>query len=116
MKRVLWISRHILTKEQCAGLERFCGGEIAVHCWQNNVENIDDLLPEIAVADVIAAVLPIHLLAGLVEVAGERPVLIPVANRTLVSVPEGESEVRFAHNSWQRIIKFELRMEPADKD
>lgn len=116
MKRVLWISRHVLTAEQHAGLERFCEDKIDVCCWQSNVEKIDDLLSEMAEADVIAAVLPIHLLARLVTAAGERPVLIPIADRTLIPVADGESAVRFAHNSWQRIIKFDLWMEPADKE
>ena len=114
MKRVLWISRHVLTEEQMTGLKRYCRDEIELICRNETVENMEELLPDIEEADVIAAVLPIHLLAQLVKIAGERPVLIAMANRTLVPGTGREPEVQFAHHAWRRVARLELQLEPAD--
>lgn len=114
MMRVLWISRHLLDERQLAGLKRFCGGTVDLRCWKDNVEDPAALADAVADADVIAAVLPIHLLAGLMELAGDRPVLVPVARRTLIPSADGEPVVRFAHGGWQRIRRLEMELEMVD--
>jgi hypothetical protein len=114
MKRVLWISRHFLTRDQLVDLERFCGGKVTLTFWQENVEELADLADAIEEAQVIAAVLPIHLLAQLVEIAGEKPVLISMAKRVVIPVAGGEAMTHFTHSGWQRIKKLELALEPAE--
>lgn len=111
MKRVLWISRHFLSSAQLAGLERFCGDEISVTSWQENVEDLQDLHNAVADAQVIAAVLPVHLLAQLVQKAEGKPVLVSIAKRELIPTEGGEPLTRFTHGGWQRIAKLELEME-----
>lgn len=114
MKTVLWISRHVLTDAQRAGLERLCGGEFRLSWWKDNVEDIGALAPAVAEADVIAAVLPIHLLARLVELAGAKPVLVDLARRTLIPTGGPEAAASFAHGGWQRIRRLELELEPVE--
>ena len=114
MKNVLWISRHALTAEQTAGLERFCGGSFSLRQWAGNVETMEALAPLLAEADVIAAVLPPQLLAELVRFAGDKPVLIDVAKRELVHRDGQEPTVRFGHGGWHRIGRLELALEPVE--
>ena len=114
MKKVLWISRHVLSGDQRSGLERLCGGEFELIWWKENVEELNDLAPALEAADVIAAVLPIHLLARLVAMVPGKPVLIDLARRTLVPTAGPEAAARFAHGGWQRIKKLELLLEPLE--
>lgn len=114
MKKVLWISRHRLSEEQMAGLETICGGSFAIQWWQENVEAMRELAEAVAAADVIAAVLPLELLAELVAMAGPRPVVIAKAKRVLVPTDGPEPAVRFTHGGWQRIKRLELELEPAE--
>ena len=114
MKTVLWISRHVLSDDQRTGLERLCGGSFKLIWWKENVEDLADLMPAAEAADVIAAVLPIHLLARLVAMADGKPVLIDLARRTLVPTGSPEAETRFAHGGWQRIRRLELLLEPLE--
>lgn len=115
MKKVLWISRHMLTREQMHGLEKVCGGPVELHWWQENVEDPADLKEVAASAEVIAAVLPLELLAELMVMAGERPVLISLARRKLVPVEGGEPMALFAHGGWYRIRHLQVELEPADQ-
>ena len=112
MKKVLWISRHPLSKVQREELEAICGGSICLYWWRENVEDIQALEEALVGADVIAAVLPLHLMAALMPLAGERPVLVARARRTLVDSGGAEEEVRFVHGGWQRIRRLEVELEP----
>ena len=114
MKKVLWISRHVLSPEQHAGLETVCGGPFRLEWWRENVEDAAQLREAVAHADVIAAVLPLHLLAEVTAMAGHRPVLISQARRVLVPTDGPEAAVRFTHGGWQRIKRLELELEPAE--
>lgn len=114
MKRVLWISRHELTGAQRAGLEAYCGTDVSLRWWRENVEQMAALASAIREADVIAAVLPVHLLAELVREAGDRPVLIEEARRSLLPGGGGEVTVRFSHGRWQRVVRLELELVPVD--
>lgn len=114
MKKVLWISRHVLSPDQLAGLERLCGGAFELIWWKENVAAPEELLPAAAEADVIAAVLPIHLLARLVALVPDKPVLIDLAHRTLIPTNGPEAATHFAHGGWQQIKKLELVLEPVE--
>lgn len=116
MKRVLWISRHEMTAEQRADLERVMGEEVELCPWRETVEDLVDLLPELEQSDAVAAVLPVEHLAGLVRLAGDRPVLQAVAVRTPTgrtrALPDGrrEPEFSFAHGGWRQILRLELEV------
>lgn len=114
MKNVLWISRHALSDAQREGLEQVCAGPFRLHWWRENVEDIAQLRQAVEAADVIAAVLPLHLMAELTAMAGERPVLISQAVRTLIPRDDGEADVRFTHGGWQQVRRLELKLEPVE--
>lgn len=113
MKTVLWISRHNLTDAQYKGLEQFCEGPIRCIHRRENVSSILQLSDDIARADVIAAVLPLPLLAELYTTALGKPILIERAQRTLIPNPGGEPTVRFEHGGWLLINQLVLTTTPA---
>ena len=114
MKRVLWISRHQMTEEQWADLERAMGDRVELTVWPDTVENLMALKPEVERADAVAAVLPVELLADLLKLAGERPVLQAVSVRRptgrVLALPDGRKEPEFAfgHRCWRQIVRLEL--------
>lgn len=112
-KTVLWISRHSLTPEQTAELERFCAGPFRLIHRTETIGDIGTLADDIAHADVLAAVLPPHLLAQLVSAAAGKPVLMEQSQRRLVPNAAGEPSVIFTHGGWLRIRQMVLETEPA---
>lgn len=108
MKTILWISRHSLTEAQRKGLEQFSGGPIRCIHRGENIGSIFQLADDIAEADIIAAVLPLPLLAELYTKALGKPVLIESARRTLIPNPNGEPSVRFEHGGWLLINRLVL--------
>lgn len=111
MKKILWISRHVLSNDQRSGLERLIGGSFELIWWKENVEDMAELAPAVAAADVIAAVLPVHLLTQLTRMATGKPVLVDLARRTLIPCDGPEDATLFAHGGWQRIRRLELELE-----
>lgn len=115
MKQVLWISRHELLPAQIADLERVMGGPVRLKLWKDTVRDISVLMPMLREADAVAAVLPLELLAKLVELAGETPILQAVCRRVLtdqtVTTADGhqEPEVYYVHEYWQQILRVEVR-------
>lgn len=80
MKKVLWVSRHEMTAEQRADLDRVMGGAELLP-WKETVTDVAQLLPLLEQADAVAAVLPPELLAKLLTLAGNKPVLRAVSER-----------------------------------
>ena len=114
MKRVLWISRHQMTREQREDLEEVLGDTVALVPWTDTVHQIEVLLPMVIQADAVAAVLPVQLLALLRPYCGDRPLLQSVSQRvatgTMRTLPNGqtEPEFQFRHTGWQQIYRLEL--------
>ena len=102
MKHVLWISRHTMTQEQRADLERALNDIVQIHQWPMTVGNVHELDWAIEQADAICAVLPVGKLSELLETAGNRPVLVSKAKREHIN---GSSEIRFAHDGWYQMIR-----------
>ena len=115
MKQVLWISRHEMTSSQRADLERVMGEPVRLTLWKDTVQDTLSLMQVIQEADAVAAVLPLELLAKLVKIAGEKPVLQSVCSRTLtgqmVVTPDGrqDPEVCYVHEYWQQILQVEIQ-------
>lgn len=108
MTNILWISRHALSTEQLDDLRRIYG-EIAVTQHADNVARVANLHSEIAAADVIAAVLPINLLADLLRAAGDKPVIRARMRRTLVPATEGgEPTAVMHHEAWEQVLRVEV--------
>lgn len=114
MKRVLWVSRHEMTRAQRADLERALGGPVELLPWRDTVGDALELAPALVQADAVAAVLPLELLAGLLALAKEKPVLQAVSGREAtgrtITLPDGRREPEFAyvHRGWRQVIRLEL--------
>lgn len=114
MKQVLWISRHQMTKAQKEDLEKVLGDTVTLLPWTDTVRQVEALLPLVEQADVVAAVLPVQLLAMLRPYCGDRPLLQSVSQRiatgTMHTLPDGqlEPEFQFIHVGWQQICRLEL--------
>ena len=114
MKKILWISRHQMTDAQFDDLRRCAQDEIELTVWDETVKDLHVLLPLVERADMIAAVLPLDLMAQLVRVAGDKPVLRAVNRRiptgAVTTLPDGrcEAEYAFEHMCWQRIIRIDV--------
>ena len=114
MKNVLWISRHEMTDVQLADLERIMGGPVHLLLWRDTVRDVSALAPAVERSDAVAAVLPLELMAALLRLAGERPLLQAVSERRptgkLRTTPEGKTEPEFAfvHRCWQQLVRLEL--------
>ena len=114
MKRVLWVSRHQMTGEQFADLERIMGGPVELIPWRDTVRDVTELVPALAQADAAAVVLPLELLGQLLPLAGEKPVLQAVSARQAtgrtVTAPDGQQEPEFAfvHQGWRQVLRLEL--------
>ncbi len=116
MKKVLWISRHCMTKEQIEDLNRIAGENVEIIPWKETVHSVLELKPSIEEIDMIAAVLPLDLLAKLLEICDGKMVLQSVADR----IPSGklctlvggmvEQEFEFRHKYWQQIIKISVEV------
>ena len=114
MKRILWVSRHEMTPDQRADLERIMGGPVELLPWRDTVADAAELAPALARADAAAAVLPTELLAGLLALAGDKPVLLAVSGREAtgraLTTPDGRQEAEFAyvHRGWRQLVRLEL--------
>ena len=111
---VLWISRHNMTPEQLADLERIMGGPVCLRLWQDTVTDIADLALVVRGADAVAAVLPPELLARLLRIADGKPVFIAISGRfpkgQRAEGPSGqpEPEFSFVHRCWRQLLRLEI--------
>lgn len=114
-KTVFWISRHTMTPEQLADLERIMGGPVRLLVWADTVGSMEDLRPQLEQADAVAAVLPLEKLAQLLEMAGDKPVLQAISRRVptgrTIQLPDGRTEQEFAfvHEGWQQLLEVRVR-------
>ena len=114
LKRVLWVSRHEMTPEQMADLERVMGGPVELLPWRDTVREAAKLAPALKEADAAAVVLPLELLGELLPLAGEKPVFQAVSGREAtgrtVTTPDGrrEQEFAFVHKGWRQILRLEV--------
>ena len=114
MKNILWISRHEMTPEQFADLERALGDRVSLTCCKETVCDMEELRPLVEAADGVAAVLPAKMLAALMGMCGGRPVLQAVSERRqsgrTVVLTDGrrEPEVLFRHRYWEQVLRAEV--------
>lgn len=115
MKTVLWISRHDMTGEQLADLERIAGGPVGLLRWTDTVRDVTVLEPLVRQADIVAAVLPLELMARLADMTAGVPLIQSVSDRIptgrTYTAPDGRTEREFAfrHRAWQLIERIEIK-------
>ena len=107
VNKVLWVSRHILTSEQIAGLEKIAGDAIEVKTLNKTVTSAKEIADEAKDCKYVAVVLPVGLLAELYEILDtDQTILIPRSKRILVPSSDGtENKVVFAYDGWEVIEK-----------
>lgn len=114
IKKILWVSRHSMTSEQQADLERIYG---AVELIQHD-ETLNDITPLLEYdVDVYAVVLPIDLIA-LLKKNTAADIIQPVSGRAktdrrIINSATGkcENEYVYKHLYWQLIKKCEIETE-----
>ncbi len=73
---------------------------------------ISELSEVVGEADIIAAVLPLELMAGLLEISCGKPVLQSLSERLDDGVGEdGERRFSFKHIRWRRLKRIEVEFE-----
>ena len=113
--KILWVSRHTMTKEQMEDLNRIYG-EVEIKQYSDTIQNAKQITELGADCDVLAVVLPPALLADLTNPrVNQKPVIRAIANRvptgkTIINPATGkeEPEMRFEHAGWERVVKIEI--------
>ena len=114
MKKVLWVSRHEMTPEQRADLDRIMGGAQLLP-WQETVTDVARLAPLVRRADAVAAVLPPELLEKLLALAQGKPVLCAVNQRRATGrfriLPDGRrgQEFAYVHGGWEQLLRLDIQ-------
>lgn len=103
--KVLWFSRHPLSEEQRADLERVYG-PVEVNQVNKTIQAAREIAADIEQSDVIAIVAPLPLQQQFLELAGEKPVVFCKNDRRID--PEDGTKVSFAHAGWFQIRKIEV--------
>ena len=106
MKKILWVSRHEMTKGQVDDLRRIYG-EFELVKFDQTVSNIKEILE---------AGKDCNILADLVNSRNnEKPVIRAVANRVETgnevlnpATGKKELEYKFVHVAWERVLKIEI--------
>ena len=114
-KRVLWVSRHNMTKEQFSDLCRIYG-DVDVKQFPETISSAKQVVELGADCDVLAVVLPAAFLADLTNPRiNTKPVIRAIADRiptgkTIVNPATGkeEPEMMFRHAGWERVVKVEI--------
>ena len=104
MKRILWFSRHEMTKDQRAAL-----GECEIVQINKTISSAYELKDEVERSDIVAIVAPINIQQQFLQIAGDRPVIMAINNRVLVPQENGtEDKVEFRFVKWERLIKIDI--------
>ena len=115
MKLVLWVSRHEMTPEQKADLDRIMGESVELIVFRETVHDVGVLLPFIQRVQAVAAVLPPGLLQDLLGLVGEKPLLRAIARREptgrTLELPDGRTEPEFVfiHDGWEQILRIDIQ-------
>ena len=118
MQKILWLSRHSMTPDQFADLIRIYG-DVEVKTYDKTVSSWRDVVEAGADCDVLAVVLPPAILADLTNPRNnKKPVIRAKANRvptgnTIINpaTSKEETEYRFEHAGWERVVKIEVVVE-----
>ena len=106
MKKVLWFSRHIMQVAQMQALMDKLG-DVDITQLSKSIQSAQDIAQEIEAHDIIAVVAPPNLLAGVLRIAGEKPVITAKMERTIL--PDGSVEMKFI--KWERVLRIIVEKE-----
>ena len=103
-----------MTNDQLSDLERIYGTGIKVVQTDKSIREISEIEPLVKASDIICAVLPIELLQELLNIAGDRPVLVGKNERIptgkMIQLPDGtqEQEYQYQHGGWKQIVSIKI--------
>lgn len=116
-KKILWLSRHDMTKEQMADLKRIYG-DVEVEKLDKTIKTADDILDTADGFDVLAVVLPIDLIAELFaktdkEIITAKSERVRCTNETVFNpaTNKEEPQFKFVHRGWSRYKTVKIEME-----
>lgn len=104
--KIMWLSRHEMTADQKAGLEKvYPNCDLYIEKVDKTVDtNFINAVTELDY-DAFAVVLPVKLLAYFqFQLKDDQKLLVPLSKRILTKDPNGgESKVTFAYDGWEVI-------------
>lgn len=103
MKKVLWFSRHLMQVAQAQALGNKLG-DVDITQLSRSIQRAEDIQKEIEAHDIIAVVAPPNLLAGILRIAGDKPVITAKMGRTIL--PDGSVEMPF--EKWERVLRVDI--------
>ena len=115
MKKVLWVSRHMLGEDQLADLHRIYGDVVVVQ-FADTVESAKQLVEVGKDCDIFAVVLPPALLADLISPSiNQKPVIRSVMERVptgtmIVNPVTGKEEMEMAMHfvAWEQVDELRI--------
>lgn len=111
---VLWVSRHDMTPEQQADLERGLGCPARITKLSKTITDVREIVQAVMAsqATVCAVVLPIHLMGELLDIMPEDiPVLMSKSARR-VKIVNGIEVPEYVHLGWTRYREVHIVKEP----
>lgn len=116
--KILWLSKYAMTEEQINDLKRIYG-EIQIKNFNQTVSSWKDVTEAGADCNILAVDFPLAILADLMNCRNNnKPVIRAKVNmvpteKTVVNPVTGkeETEYRFEHAGWERILKVEVVVE-----
>ena len=103
MTKVLWFSRHIMQVAQMQALMDKLG-DVDITQLSKSIQSAQDIAQEIGAHDIIAVVAPPQLLAGILKLAGDTPVITAKMERTVLQ--DGSVEMKFV--KWERVLRVDI--------
>lgn len=112
--RVLWLSRHVMTEDQVIGLKRIYG-DVEINHISSQVTTAQEVVELGKECDVLAVVLPMPILADLVNPHNNsKPVIRAKSKRVAIGKElnlannQMEQKYMFQHDGWEKVIKVEV--------
>ena len=106
MTKILWFSRHLMKVAQMEALRNKLG-DVDITQLSKSIQSAQDIAQEIEEHDIIAVVAPPQLLAGILRIAGEKPVITAKMERTVL--PDGSVDMEFI--KWERVLRIIVEKE-----
>ena len=106
MRKVLWFSRHLMQVAQMEALRNKLG-DVDITQVSKSIQSAQDIAQEIGAHDIIAVVAPPQLLAGILKLAGDKPVITAKMGRIIL--PDGSVEMPF--EKWEHVLRIIVEKE-----
>ena len=103
MTKVLWFSRHLMQVAQAQALMDKLG-DVDITQVSKSIQSAQDIAREIGAHDIIAVGAPPQLLAGILKLAGDKPVITAKMERTVLD--DGSVEMNFV--KWERVLRVDI--------